>query len=214
MSTLDSGLPVPADEGDDDVAAELEALALSRRRKLPRVTLALTVALVGAGAFIGGAEAQKHLGSSSTSGSAGGNASGFASRFAGRTGTGTGTSAGGFGGAAGATIGTVADIKGSTLYVTDSSGNTVKVTTSAATQVSKTVSGTVKSVLPGNTVVIRGTAGKDGTIAATTISLGGAGASGFFGGGSTGSTGGGTGGGGATGFGFNGNSSNSGSKGG
>ncbi len=66
MSTIDTSLPVPDDEPDDDVAAELEALAISRRRKMPRVTLTLAVAIVGAGAFIGGAEAQKHLGSSST----------------------------------------------------------------------------------------------------------------------------------------------------
>jgi hypothetical protein len=185
MSTLEPGLPLPADVGDDDdVAAELETLALSRRRKLPRVTLALTVALVGAGAFIGGAEAQKHLGSTSNASSGSGTgASSFASRF-----RGGGTATGGTSGASafgGATIGTVTAIKGSTLYVTDASGNTVKVTTSAATQVSKTVSGTVKSVLPGNTVVIRGTAAKGGTIAATTITLGGAGAAGF-GGGATG----------------------------
>jgi len=179
MSTLDSGLPLPADDGDDDVGAELEALALSRRRKLPRLTLALTVALVSAGAFIGGAEAQKHLGSSSSSGNAG--ASSFASRFRGGATSGTGATFAG-----GATIGTVTAIKGATLYVTDTSGNTVKVTTSAASQVSKTVQGTVKDVLPGESVVIRGTSQKNGTIAASSISLGGAGAGGFGGGGATG----------------------------
>ena len=175
MSTIDTSLPMPDDEPDDDVAAELEALAISRRRKMPRVTLTLVVALVGAAAFIGGAEAQKHLGSSSTSSARTGGtaASAFTSRF--RTGA-TGGSGGSFAG--GATIGTVTVIKGSTLYITDTSGNTVKVTTSAASQVSRTVSGTVKNVRPGDSVVVRGTTQKNGTVAASSISLGGAGGSG------------------------------------
>jgi hypothetical protein len=212
MSTIDSGLPIPADEPEeDDVTAELEELALRRRRRFPRVTLALAVAVVGAGAFIGGAEAQKHLGSKPTTSGGGAAGSSFASRFrGGGTGTrgasGTGAASSFLGG--GATIGTVAAIKGSTLYVTDTSGATVKVTTSPASQVTKTVTGTVKSVDPGDTVVVRGTTKKNGDIAATSIAIGGAGAGGFGGfggGGGTGSTGSGSGAnGGATGFGFNG----------
>jgi hypothetical protein len=200
MSTIDSSLPVPADEPDDDVAAELEALAIRRRRKLPRVTLALAVALVGAGAFIGGAEAQKHLGSSSNSSSSGNAASSFASRS--RNGGFAITRGGGSFAGGGATIGTVTAIKGSTLYVTDTSGNTVKVSTSAASQVTKTVTGTVKDVHPGDTVVIRGATKKNGTIAASSVSLGG-GAGAVFGG-SGGATGFGNSNGGATGFGGNG----------
>jgi hypothetical protein len=201
MSTIDTSIPVPDDEPDDDVAAELEALAIRRRRKLPRVTLALCVAIVGAGAFIGGAEAQKHLGSSPSSGTTGGAAaSGFAARFRGAAG---GRTANAFGG--GATIGSVTAIKGSTLYVTDTSGNVVKVSTSAASQVSKTTTGTVKDIRPGDTVVVRGTQGKNGTIAASSISLGGGIGAGTFGGGG-GAAGGGSANGGATGFGFNGSS--------
>ncbi len=199
MSTIDSSLPVPADEPDDDVAAELEALAIRRRRKLPRVTLALAVALVGAGAFIGGAEAQKHLGSSSNSSSSGNAASSFASRS--RNGGFAITRGGGSFAGGGATIGTVTAIKGSTLYVTDTSGNTVKVSTSAASQVTKTVTGTVKDVHPGDTVVIRGATKKNGTIAASSISLGGGGGLGAAFGGAGGATGFGNSNGGATGFG-------------
>ena len=184
MSTLDTDLPVPARELDDDVALELEALALRRRRKLPRVTLALAVAIVGAGAFIGGAEAQKHLGSSASSSSNNSAAANLASRFRGTN------SAGGqatFGG--GGTVGTVTAIKGSTLYVTDSSGNTVKVRTTAASQVTKTVTGTVKDIKPGDTIVVRGSTGSNGTIAADSITLGGAGAVTFGGGANGGATG-------------------------
>lgn len=196
MSTLDTSLPVPADEPDDDVAAELEALALRRRRKLPRVTLALAVALVGAGAFIGGAEAQKHLGSTPAASSSGTGAA-FPSRFRGANAT--AGPQGAFAGGGGGTFGTVTAIKGSTLYVTDSSGNVVKVSTSAASQVTKTTTGTVKDIKPGDTVVVRGSQGKNGTIAADSISLGGAGAATFGGGGSAAN-------GGATGFGGNSNS--------
>jgi hypothetical protein len=180
METLDSGLPVPApDERDDDVELELEALALRRRRKLPRVTLVLTLAVVGACAFIGGAEAEKHLGKSSDRASTRGAA---IAALLGGSGSGTSTTTAGalrrsfLGG--GATIGTVTAIKGSTLYVTDTSGNTVKVTTSAGSQVSKTVAGTVRDVRPGDAVVVRGTAKKNGDVAADSITLGGA-AAGF-----------------------------------
>lgn len=189
MSTLDTDLPVPAGEPDDDVALELEALALRRRRKLPRVTLALAIAIVGAGAFIGGAEAQKHLGSSANSSSNTNAAASLASRFRG----GNAKSQQTFGGGGG-TVGTVTAIKGSTLYVTDASGNIVKVETSAGSQVTKTVTGKVKDIHPGDTIVVRGSTGKNGVIAADSISLDGAGAV-TFGGGSNG---------GATGFGFNG----------
>ncbi|MGH2933238.1 MAG: hypothetical protein ACRDL2_01800 [Gaiellaceae bacterium] len=176
MSTLDSDLPIPAEEPDDDVELELEALALRRRRKLPRVTLVLTLAVIGAGAFIGGAEAQKHLGTSS--GSGGSNASSLASRFR-NTSTTSGRTAGGFGTfGGGTTVGSVTAIKGSTLYVTDTSGNTVKVTTSARSQVTKSVTGTMKDIHPGDTIVVRGTAQKNGDVAADSITLGGAAASG------------------------------------
>jgi hypothetical protein len=198
MSTIDSGLPIPAGEPEGDVVDDdLAALTLRRHRKLPRITLALAVAVVGAGAFIGGAEAQKHLGSKSTGGT-GSAASAFASRFRSGAGGGAASVAGG-----GTTVGTVTAIKGTTLYVAETGGATVKVTTSAASQVTKTVTGTVKSVNPGETIVVRGTTKKNGDIAATSISIGGGGLAGF-GGGST-STGSGTGAnGGATGFGFNG----------
>jgi hypothetical protein len=197
MSTIDTSLPVPGDEPDDDIAAELEALALRRRRKLPRVTLALAVALVGAGAFIGGAEAQKHLGSTPAASSSGTGAA-LASRFRGANAT-TGRQGTFAAGGGGGTFGTVTAIKGSTLYITDASGNVVKVSTSAASQVTKTTAGTVKDIKPGDTVVVRGSQGKNGTIAADSISLGGAGAVTFGGGGSAAN-------GGATGFGGNSNS--------
>jgi hypothetical protein len=197
MTTAESELPVPSDLDDD--ALELEALAIRRRRKLPMLTAALVLGVVAGGAFVGGVEAQKHLGSSGASANSGG-ASSFAARF-GRGGAGAAaTGAGNF------TAGTVTAIKGSTLYITDASGNIVKVSTSAGSQVSKSVTGKVTDIRPGDTVVVRGTTGTNGTIAAESITLGGGGVvgggggGGFFGRGGGGS-GAGNANGGATGFG-------------
>ena len=210
MATLDSEFPSqPYD--DDDVDAE--PLTLPAKRRLPMLTAVLAVALLIAGAFIVGAEVQKHWGASS-SGSSTGGASSFASRFggAGRTGTTTGSAgarAGAFGALAGggATIGTVSVIKGTTLYVTDTSGNTVKVVVPVGTSVSKTVTTNVKGIRPGQTVVVRGTTGKNGNVTAQSITLGTGGVGGLFGGfgrgGGSGSSGfgGGSSSGGASGFG-------------
>ena len=194
MTTADTDFALSGD--DDDDALELQALALRRRRRLPLLTALLAVGVVAAGAFIVGAEVQKHWGTSASSGGSG-TAATFASRFRGAGGTTTGTTTtgtrGGFGGGTfaggGATIGTVTVIKGSTLYVTDTSGNTVKITTSPASTVSKTVSTNLQAVRPGDTVVVRGTQQKNGSITASSISVGTAGATGFGSGDSGGATG-------------------------
>lgn len=194
MSTLDSDLTPSTDD-----EFETEPLPLPRRRRLPLLTAALALAVVAGGAFVGGIEMQKHQGGSSSRGG-NGTASAFAARLGRDTTTGatttgttasgaTGTRGGAFGG--GATIGTVTAIKGSTLYITDTSGNTVKVATSPSSSVTKTVSSSVKGINPGDTVVVRGSQGTNGTVTAESISVGTAGG---FGGGSSDN-------GGATGFG-------------
>ncbi len=79
-----------------------------------------------------------------------------------------------FGGAGGAgpnaTLGTVSNISGNSLYVTDTSGNTVKVTLSSATKVTKNVTVGKNAVRPGDLVVVAGAKGSDGTVSATTVS--------------------------------------------
>ena len=82
---------------------------------------------------------------------------------------------GGFGSAqrpAAGRNGTVTLIKGPTLYVTDASGNTVMVHTSARVQVTKTISGTVKTVHPGDSVTVVGTQNKDGSYNARQLTIG------------------------------------------
>jgi hypothetical protein len=162
--------PAEAHEG---LARELLA---RRRKKLPALTAALALAVAVAGGAIGGVEAQKHWGASSSATSVrpGGLPAGFAARFGGRGGGAPG-GAGGFPGlgGGGATNGTVTLIKGSTLYVTDASGNTLLVHTTAGSTVKKTVSGTLKSVHPGDSVTVTGTQNKDGSYSAQAITIGG-----------------------------------------
>ena len=103
----------------DSLAAELLA---RRRKKLPALTAALTLAVAAATAFIGGAEVQRHWGGSSASSTASTRAAGFRG-FAGG-GAASAAARLGFAGAGNATSGTVTLIKGSTLYVTAANGNT------------------------------------------------------------------------------------------
>ncbi len=179
MSSIDTGYA--AAPLDDDCKDEVLPM---RRRRLPLLTALLAASLVAAAAFVVGVEVQKHYGVSSSS-SAGGVAggTGAAAAFAGRQRAGGGTGggaagrAGGFlgggaGGAGGATIGLITLIRGSTLYVTDFSGNTVKVKASAGLRVTKTVTAALKSLHPGDSVVVRGTKQKDGSYKASSITLG------------------------------------------
>jgi hypothetical protein len=191
----------PIDEWDEPV----EDLPRRPRRRLLGVggnpiALALLGVLVIVCGFIGGVLVEK--GQSSTSSATGSAAGGLASRFAalrggagGASGTSTGgASAGGGSGAAGffgrsgggagagATAGQVAYLSGNTLYVTTAEGNTVKVTTSPASTVTKTVKADVKGIHPGETVLITGTAGKNGAISAESIRVGGGGLGAVLGG--------------------------------
>jgi hypothetical protein len=157
---------------NEGLAAELLA---RRRKKLPALTAVLALVVAIALGVIGGVEAQKHWGASTTA------ATGRPAGFAGFAGRGGGGFPGGFGGGAagaagapgGGTSGTVTLIKGSTLYVTDASGNTVLVNTTAASTVKKTVSGTIKSVHPGDSVTVTGTQNANGSYSATGITIGG-----------------------------------------
>lgn len=184
-----------------------------RRRLLAPLPLALLGVLLIACGFIAGVLVEK--GQTSSSSSSGAGAAGLASRFAalrGASGAGSsasapssaagagtagsfGASGSGAGGDAGATIGQVAYVDGSTLYVTNAEGNTVKVRTSPASTVTKTVKADVKGIHPGETVIVTGTSGSGGAIEAESIRIGG-GAGGGLGGlfGGSGTSGGGRGG--------------------
>jgi hypothetical protein len=212
MSTEHTATPQPpAPLADDEWTQDHEELPPRPRRRLlgtggNPVQIALLGVLLLACGFIGGVLVEKGQTSSTT----GGAAAGLASKLAALRGTGASGSSGSSGGAGGAgggfarrfaggapgdaTIGEVAYISGSTLYVSGTEGNTVKVTTSPASSITKTVKSDVHGIHPGETVIVRGTKSASGAVSAESISVGaGAGAS------ASGSTRAGGGGGGASG---------------
>jgi hypothetical protein len=164
---------------DEDAEQPMGELPTRPRRKLlTPVSGGLLAVVLVAGGFIGGVQVQKHQGSDDNGGGArNGLPAAFAARLAqggggtggGATGgAGTGTARAG-GGSGGATAGTVANVKGSTLYVTSADGTTVKVKTNDNSKVTRNASGSVGSVHPGDTVVIQGSTASSGTVIASSI---------------------------------------------
>jgi hypothetical protein len=187
---------------DDDWEADEEPLPKRPRRRLVTpISATLAGALVGALGFIGGVEVQKSQDNGSSSGN--GAAAAFASAGGGGTargGFGRGGGAGpqGAGGPGGAqsnaTVGSVANKKGSTLYVKDSDGNLVRVKTTSHSKINRTASTTAGAIHPGDTVIVQGSKSSSGTITATQIqatsSSATSGLAGLFGGGGFGGGGG------------------------
>ncbi len=160
------------------------------------MTALLFALLLGAGGFIIGVEVEKGETSTSSgtrgagrlagllgaagSGAAGASATGGPARagsgeaagnaFGGRGFAGASGRAGGPAGTGGAgtTVGQVAYISGSDLYVTDLQGNTVKVAAAGA-QISRQVKSSVKGIHPGDTVIVQGATGAKGSIVASTV---------------------------------------------
>jgi hypothetical protein len=126
-----------------------------RRKLVSPVTATLAAVLIAALGFIGGVQVQK-----SSAGSATGSprAAGFARGFT-----------PGGSGASDATIGTVANVNGKTLYVTDSSGATIRVKTTGSSKIARTAVAKVGAVHPGDTVIVQGAKSSSGTVKATSI---------------------------------------------
>jgi hypothetical protein len=199
-SVTPAAAPAPAEpafERDDGWLDDREELPpRPRRRLLTPLPLALLAALAIACGFIAGVLVEKGQGGSSSSGAAAGLASRFAA--AGRVGSGStsGSGSGGAqargaasgangagGGASGAaTVGQVAYVSKGALYVTTLEGNTVKVTAAPGATVTKSVKTTAAAIHPGETVVVTGSAGANGAIAAQSIRAGAAGTGGLTGG--------------------------------
>ena len=167
------------DEADEELPPR------RRRRLLTPLTGGMALALVAACGFIAGALVEK--GQTSTSAAPG---AGFARRAAAliggaAAGGGRGAGAGGFGGSA--VVGQVATVRGNTLYVVDQQGNTLKVATVKGGTVTRTTGSRLRSIHPGDSVVVQGSRRGDGTIAATSVrstaaSLGGGALGQLFGG--------------------------------
>jgi hypothetical protein len=183
----------------DDVAEDYETeqvwdrepneLPPRRRRRLltPLTGALLGVLLVGCG-FLAGVLVEKGQVGGTTA------ASPFAARGAGaRAGGGGGGGGGGGagGGAAGAlggqggaaTVGQVSTVRGRTLYVQDTQGNTIKVGLPTGANVIRTTTSRVGAIHPGDTVIVQGSQGANGTVNASSVRATAAGAAATAGGG-------------------------------
>jgi hypothetical protein len=147
-----------------------------RRQFFNRRSAALAALITCAGGFYAGVRVEKAQLSGSTT-SAGGSA---AAVRAGTAGPPAGARPFGGGnatlGGANASFGTVTNVDGKNIYVSDGSGNTIKVTLSSATRISKSVSVSRRAVRPGDTVVIQGLKRASGTVIATSVNDSGPGA--------------------------------------
>jgi hypothetical protein len=171
----------PEEEWLEDEPEEMPARP--RRKLLSPLPVTLLVVLLVACGFFAGVEVEKGQSSAGTSSgfpaglsalrsaaaagtskSTSGAPSGFPGASSGGA-PGTGFSAGGL------TTGEVSYVNGSTLYVTNTEGNTVKVKAPIGTTVTKTVSTSMHSVHPGDTVVVRGSQDKNGSVTASSVSV-------------------------------------------
>ena len=181
MKTAPYGAP-EHDEWDEQEEAPLALPARPRRHVNGPVTAVLLALLVGAICFYVGIRVEKSQLPSTAGTSGTGTGSRLAAALAAR-GTGAGTGAGAGGGGAGlarafgaggggggnSSFGTISAVNGKTLFLTDVSGNTVKVAVSSATTITKSLGVSARSVHPGDTVVVSGLKGSNGTISATTV---------------------------------------------
>jgi hypothetical protein len=142
-----------------DTALQSELPARPRRRLLTPVTGGLIAVVLVALGFTGGVLVQK-----STAGTATPAATGARPSFAGRGGL-----PGGGGGGAQPTAGQVSSKHGRTLYGKDSDGTTVRVRIRANAKVSRTASASANAIHPGDTVIVQGAKGANGTVKATSV---------------------------------------------
>ena len=135
----------------------------SHKRWLSRVTPVLCALGILVGGFIGGLEAEKHAGTSTTATNPAGS---FGGGF-----PGGGQPAGAATAAATAarTTGTVKSIDGTTIYLRTADGKVVTVKLDGKTTVSTATTGKVADVKPGQSVIVQGATGADGTVAATSV---------------------------------------------
>lgn len=161
------GEPTLADDDWDE-------LGITPPKRTSWITKVLALGAVAALSFAGGAFAHRTWGASSgqDAGSAASIVEQLAAGGAGLPGFGNGAAFGGTGAAA--TSGEVKYIRGNSLYVEKSDGTTIKVKVAKSVQVSKTQTTDIRGIDAGDQVVVQGTTGKDGTVTASRVTVGGA----------------------------------------
>lgn len=177
----DDGLDDYADtQGElDDYTATQQLPGRPRRRLLTRSSAALFALLAGGIGFFAGVRIEKSHTAAGTSVAgnsslpSSGGLSSVSSKRSGSAGPPAGLSGSSFAGAPGGsgtgTSGTVNSISGHTLYIESGSGDTIKVILSSATKISKELAVSRNLLRPGDTVLVTGISGADGSIAAATI---------------------------------------------
>jgi hypothetical protein len=146
---------VPPAAPTDDLAAELK----QAKRPLNKLTLGLAAAVLLGGAFFGGIATHAAVADEPAPTNTGARPGGQ-----GRVG---GPGAGQL--AARGTVGTIDRIEGADIYVKTLDGRTVKVSTSDSTQVRVSQEGELSDLAQGDTVVVQGQTGSDGTVSAEQI---------------------------------------------
>jgi hypothetical protein len=144
----------------EDLSAELK----QNKRSMSKLTLGLLAAVVVVAAFFGGIATHAAIADDKTPQAAGPGGGGRQFNFNGPGGGGGGQGQQGRG-----TVGTVEKIEGTDIYVKTPDGRTVKVSTSDATKVRVNKEGALSDLQQGQTVVVQGSAGSDGTVSAQTI---------------------------------------------
>jgi hypothetical protein len=159
------------------VIGDLNAELKQNKRGVNKVTLGLIGAVLLVASFFGGIATHAALAKPATQNPAAsgnrpfGNGQFPGGNGTGRNGTGNGTGANGNGGFRG-TAGTIDHVDGTDVYVKTQDGRTVKVTTTDSTQVRITQQGKVTDLKQGQTVIVQGTTGTDGSVSAQAITEG------------------------------------------
>jgi hypothetical protein len=161
---------LPPDETQSLGEENWPAQTVKRGLHLRMPTAILFALLLAAGGLWGGSLLQKHEGGSP-------GATGLAGARAGFSRTGGTGSPFASGSSSTATTGTVTDIIGNTLYVTESSGSLVKVTLSSSATVTRNAKSSLAALKPGDTVVVQGTKVSGGSMTASSVSATAAGVS-------------------------------------
>lgn len=138
-----------------------------RRRRLTPVSGGLAAVVLATAGFIAGVQVQKGQSDDGGTTGGGGARAGFAARLGGAAPAGAGAAQGNA--SSGATVGTVANVKGSTLYVTGADGTTTKIRTNGDSKVTRNAESSARAVHPGDSVVVQGTENRSGSVTATSI---------------------------------------------
>jgi hypothetical protein len=157
----------PTEAEHEDLNSAIAHAAPKRWWNHTTLVLAGVVLLVVG--FAGGAQVQKHWGSSSPVAASPSPAAGMPA---------DGGMPAGMGGSVqnpppgSATAGTISKVDGDIVYVTTSAGETVTVRASETTTVSRTTAATMADLTAGLTITVQGVADSEGVVTATAITAG------------------------------------------